>query len=95
MGDITYNFAGIETVAASIASFVSQMNEHLNHVDSTFNNLIANGWTGSAADAFQGCKAKWHSNADAMASTLQTLSQRVGTASVNMAQADAAAAARF
>ncbi|MFG2042838.1 WXG100 family type VII secretion target [Dactylosporangium sp. NPDC048998] len=93
--DLVYDFNGITSLSGSITAFVSQMNEHLAEVDRTFNNLLANGWSGAGADAFQGCSQKWHANADQMAQTLQTLSQKVGDAAVNMQQADAAAAARF
>jgi WXG100 family type VII secretion target len=93
--DLVYDFNGINSLSGSITAFVTQMNEHLNEVDRTFNNLLANGWQGAGADAFQGQSQKWHSNADQMATTLQTLSQKVGNAAVNMQQADAAAAARF
>lgn len=93
--DLVYDFNGISSLSGSINAFVSQMNEHLGEVDRTFNNLLANGWSGAGADAFQGCSVKWHGNADQMAQTLQTLSQKVGDAAVNMQQADAAAAARF
>jgi WXG100 family type VII secretion target len=95
MSDIVYDFSGIDTLSGSIASFVAQMNEHLNEVDRTFNNLLANGWQGAAADAFQGCSQRWHANANQMADTLHMLATKVGNASANMAQADQSAAARF
>jgi len=92
---LVYDFGGIDTVSASIAAFVGQMNGQLADVDRAFNGLLANGWTGAGANAFQGCSVQWHSNADAMAQTLQMLGQKVGTAAVNMQAADNAAAARF
>jgi WXG100 family type VII secretion target len=92
---IVYHFDGISSVSGSIGTFVSQMNETLSDVDRTFNNLLADGWTGAGASAFQGASVKWHNNADQMAQTLQTLAQKVGNAAVNMQQADQAAAARF
>jgi WXG100 family type VII secretion target len=92
---IIYNFASIDSVAGSINSFVTQMNNDLGEVDKTFKDLLANGWQGAGADAFTGCSAKWHQNANQMAETLQRLSQKVGNAAVNMQQADQAAAAKF
>ncbi len=92
---IVYDFGGIDTTSASIAAFVGQMNQQLSDVDRMFNNLLANGWTGAGANAFQGCSTQWHTNADQMAQTLQMLGQKVGTAGVNMQAADNAAAARF
>ncbi|HKT03693.1 MAG TPA: WXG100 family type VII secretion target [Rugosimonospora sp.] len=92
---MVYNFEGINSVSGSIATFVNDMNETLNQVDTTFRNLLQDGWSGPAADAFAGCSQKWHQNADQMAQTLQQLSQKVGNAAVNMQQADQAAAARF
>jgi WXG100 family type VII secretion target len=90
-----YNFDGISSVAGSITTFVNDMNQTLSEVDTTFRNLLAEGWSGPAADAFQGCSTKWHQNANQMAETLQHLSQKVGNAAVNMQQADQSAAARF
>jgi WXG100 family type VII secretion target len=92
---MVYNFEGISSASSSIAAFVGDMNETLSQVDSTFRNLLADGWSGPAADAFAGCSQKWHQNADQMAQTLQQLSQKVGNAAVNMQQADQSAAARF
>ncbi len=95
MSVIAYNFEGINSVSGSIAAFVRDMNETLNQVDTTFRNLLAEGWTGTTAEAFAGCSQKWHHNADQMAQTLQHLAQKVGNAAVNMQQADQAAAAKF
>ena len=92
---LVYDFHGISSLSGSIGAFVTQMNQHLDEVDRTFKNLLANGWSGAGADAFQGCSVKWHSGADQMATTLQSLATKVGNAAANMQQADAAAAARF
>jgi WXG100 family type VII secretion target len=93
--DLVYNFGGIDSMSASIAAFVSNMDSDLAEVDAKFNNLLAEGWTGSAADAFHQCSNKWHQGAQQMAATLQKLSSAVGTAGANMQQADQQAAARF
>ena len=95
MGDIVYDFGGIDTISGSIAAFVGHMNDQLDQVDRTFKNLLANGWEGQGANAFNGCSAKWHGSAGQMATTLHQLSAKVGKAGADMAQADAAAAARF
>lgn len=93
--EINYEFGTIESVQTLINQFVSQMNEHLDAVDRKFQTLIADGWHGSGATAFQGQSAKWHQGAANMATTLQSLAQKVGNASVNMQAADKAAMARF
>jgi WXG100 family type VII secretion target len=93
--DLLYQYAGIDTVAGAISSFVAQMNANLDEVDGKFKNLIAQGWHGAGANAFQGKSAQWHAAANEMASTLQQLSTKVGNAAVNMQAADSAAAARF
>ena len=92
---IVYDFSGIDTLGGSINSFVNHMNEKLDEVDRTFKALLANGWQGAGAEAFNGCSAKWHASAAQMATTLHQLSVKVGNAAANMAAADAAAAARF
>jgi WXG100 family type VII secretion target len=94
-GSIVYNFDGIDTVSLSITTFVKDMNESLHEVEQAFENLLSAGWSGAAADAFQGCKAQWHTNATQMAATLTQLGTAVGNASVNMRAADQQAAARF
>lgn len=94
-GGMVYDFNHIDSVSGAIASFVSSMNQQLSEVDSVFNNLLADGWTGAGAQAFQGCKTQWHNNADQMAQTLQTLSTKVSQAGANMNQADQSAAGRF
>ncbi|OLB67298.1 MAG: hypothetical protein AUI10_00445 [Actinobacteria bacterium 13_2_20CM_2_72_6] len=93
--DIVYDFNGINTLSGQVATFVSQMNEHLDEVDRIFKGLLADGWSGQAATAFQDCSTRWHGGATQMAMTLQGLSQKVGNAAVNMQQADQQAAARF
>ena len=93
--DIVYNFEGITTMSGQIDAFVNHVNDKLDEVDRTFKGLLANGWQGKGADAFTGCSAKWHSSAGQMAATLHQLSLKVGNAAANMAQADAASAARF
>jgi early secretory antigenic target protein ESAT-6 len=92
MDDIVYDFSGIDTISGTIASFVTQMNEQLDEVDRTFKNLLANGWEGKGSEAFSGCSVRWHSSASQMANTLHQLSQKVGKAGADMAEADAAAA---
>jgi WXG100 family type VII secretion target len=93
--NLVYNFGGIDTIAATINSFVNQMNADLGEVDSKFQHLVAEGWSGTASQAFHACSQKWHSGADQMAQTLQKLSSAVGTAGANMSAADKQAAARF
>jgi WXG100 family type VII secretion target len=93
--NLVYNFDGIDTMAATISSFVAQMNSDLADVDQKFQHLISEGWHGKASESFYACSRKWHTGAEQMAATLQKLSSAVGTAGVNMAQADAQAAARF
>jgi len=92
---LVYEFGGIDTMAGQIAAFVKQMNTNLAEVDNKFKTLLADGWSGKAADSFQVCSNKWHTGADQMAQTLQQLSTKVGNAGANMAAADAQAAGRF
>jgi WXG100 family type VII secretion target len=92
---IVYSFPGIESVSAAIGDFVRQMHEHLSEVERTFNGLVTDGWTGAGADAFGGCAKRWNDNAGQMALTLGDLGRAVGEASLNMLQADHAAAATF
>ena len=92
---IAYNFDGIDSLSGQIAAFVTEMNSTLEEVDRTFQNLLANDWQGSGADAFGPASQKWHANANQMAQTLQNLAGKLSNSAMNMHQADAAAAARF
>ena len=94
--DLLYNYEGISSVSGAIESFVAQMNANLDEVDATFRNLLANGWGGSeGAAAFQAQSAKWHTGANDMATTLRTLSTKVGDAGINMKALDGQVANRF
>lgn len=93
--DLKYNFAAIESVQAAINQFCDQMDAHLNEVDGKFKGMLQDGWTGPAADAFQGASDKWHKGADNMRTTLNLLASKVGNASVNFQQADHRASLRF
>jgi WXG100 family type VII secretion target len=93
--DLLYDYAGIDTVSGAIASFVGQMNANLDEVDTKFKTLIADGWHGAGANAFQGKSAQWHAAANEMAATLQKLSTKVGDAGVHMQTTDGRAAGRF
>jgi len=94
--DILYNYDGISTVSGAIEAFVSQMNQNLEEVEATFRNLLANGWGGSeGAAAFETQKTKWRQGADEMATTLRSLSTKVGDAGINMKSLDGQVASRF
>ncbi|MGA8118185.1 MAG: WXG100 family type VII secretion target [Actinocatenispora sp.] len=93
--ELAYDFAGIDNVKGLITAFVSDMNEQLGAVDKKFTSLIHDGWQGKAADQFHARSQEWHKQAGNMAQTLHQLSNAVGNAGVNMAAADAAAAAKF
>lgn len=92
---INYEFTTIEDISSDVASFVSFMEERLSEVDTLFATLLADGWTGAGANAFGECKSRWHTNANQLAATLQTLATKVGNAGSDMHQADSAAAGRF
>jgi WXG100 family type VII secretion target len=94
--DLLYNYEGISSVSGAIESFVGQMNANLDEVDAVFRNLLANGWGGSTgASAFQAQSTKWHAGANEMATTLRSLSTKVGDAGINMRQMDQSVANRF
>jgi WXG100 family type VII secretion target len=93
--DLLYNYEGIDTVSEAIVAFVNQMNANLDEVDTKFKNLLAHGWGGAGADAFQVESQKWHMAAAEMAQTLHTLSTKIGDAAITMRQVDIQAAARF
>jgi WXG100 family type VII secretion target len=94
--DLLYNYEGISSVSGAIEAFVSQMNANLDEVDATFRNLIHNGWGGSqGAAAFHAQSKKWHAGAAEMATTLRSLSTKVGDAGIHMRQMDQTVANRF
>jgi WXG100 family type VII secretion target len=93
--DLLYQYEGIDTVKEAIMVFVKTMNENLNEVDAKFKNLIANGWHGAGADAFEGESRKWHMSANEMAETLNNLGITVGDAAINMRETDIRLAGLF
>jgi len=93
--DLRYNFAAIESVQAAVNQFCDQMDSHLAEVDGKFQGMLSDGWSGPAADAFQGASQKWHKGAENMRLTLTQLAGKVGNASVNFQQADHDAMLRF
>jgi WXG100 family type VII secretion target len=97
MGDesIIYDFSGIGSVTEQISAFVRQTRGTLDDVEREFNTLLANGWTGTAADSFNGCRTAWNKAANDMATTLATLGGKVDTAATDMQQTDRANAGRF
>jgi WXG100 family type VII secretion target len=93
--EIVYRYAGINTVSEAIAAFVRQMNANLADVDAEFRRLLANGWHGVAADAFQTQSQIWHQAATEIEHTLARLGTTVGQAAVNMQEADRRAGSMF
>jgi WXG100 family type VII secretion target len=93
--ELVYNFGGIDTIIASIQTFVADMQANLDDVDKTFGNLLASGWHGAGADRFAEQSAKWHGAANDLATALFSLGQKAGNAAANMQAADQAAAARL
>jgi WXG100 family type VII secretion target len=94
-GGMVYDFGGIESISARVKSFVDDMNNTLGEVDSEFGRLLANGWSGSGARAFEAHSRKWHGQATQMAETLTRLAHKVSNAGSNMLDADNRAAASF
>jgi WXG100 family type VII secretion target len=93
--NLYYDFAGITNIADAINRFCSDMDQQLGDVESTFNNLIANGWSGAGADQFGIQQKKWHTNAADLKATLQLLGTKVGNAAFHMNDADNRAANRI
>lgn len=95
-GDIIQiHYGAVESVQAAINQFCGQMESELNTVDRKFKHLLAEGWEGMSAGAFQHQSDKWHNGADRMKQTLQLLAQKVGNASTHFQQTDSKAAQAF
>ena len=89
MGDLAYQYEQIEGMAAELKRFVDNLENRLsNDVDKAFNGLLANGWSGAAADSFQTAKAEWHKRVDEMQLTLTQLKTALSTAGTDMNSTD-------
>jgi WXG100 family type VII secretion target len=90
-----YGFGSIAQSSSAVQAFVARTNNELSEVDNAFKQLIALGWSGPAADSFQALSTRWHTLANEMAATINTLGVKVGTAGEDMHAADQWAASQF
>jgi WXG100 family type VII secretion target len=89
MSDLAYAYAAIEGMAAELKTFVGTLETRLaNDVDRQYNNLLANGWSGAAADSFQTAKQVWHGKVIEMNTTLTQLQGALSTAGTDMSATD-------
>lgn len=87
--DLVYNYGAIDGMVAQLQSFVNALDTRLsNDVDREFKNLLAHGWSGSAADSFQGASAQWHAKVAEMNAALTQLHGAVGSSGTDMSSTD-------
>ncbi len=88
---MVYHFGTIDEMRAAIEAFVKAMNDHLDDVSKKFTELVTLHWQGISAGEFDGARRQWEGNADAMATTLRDLANKVAAAGTNFAATDASA----
>jgi WXG100 family type VII secretion target len=89
MSDLAYAYEQIEQMAGQLKNFVGQLEARLSgDVDREFKNLVANGWTGKGANAFQNASATWHGKTLEMNTTLTQLQTALSTAGTDMSATD-------
>ena len=87
--DLAYDYAAISGMASQLRGFVSNLDARLsNDVDQQFKNLLANGWSGAAADSFQTASAAWHQLVGEMNMALTQLHGAVDTSGTDMQSTD-------
>jgi WXG100 family type VII secretion target len=89
MSDLAYEYGVIEGMASELKRFVDNLELRLkNDVESAFNGLLANGWSGAGADSFQTAKVEWQRRVDEMQTTLTQLKTALSTAGTDMNATD-------
>jgi WXG100 family type VII secretion target len=89
MSDLAYEYGMIEGMASELKRFVDNLELRLrNDVESAFNGLLANGWSGAGADSFQTAKTEWGRRVDEMQTTLTQLKTALSTAGTDMNATD-------
>lgn len=94
MSEQSWNFAGIEGGASSIAGAVQTTQGLLDEGKSSLDKLSA-AWGGSGSEAYQQVQRNWDSTSNELNSSLQALSQRITEASQAMAQTESGVTGMF
>jgi early secretory antigenic target protein ESAT-6 len=93
-GSINYNFAGIESDSAEIASAVNRVNGLMSEGHSALNSLQA-AWMGTGSDSYQVMQQRWNQNSEELNLALQNLGQAVANAGHDMGGTENSVASTF
>jgi early secretory antigenic target protein ESAT-6 len=94
MSEQSWNFAGIEGGASTIAGAVQTTHGLLDEGKASLAKL-AEAWGGSGAEAYQAVQRRWDDTSAELNSALQALSQRISEASQTMAQTESGVTGMF
>jgi early secretory antigenic target protein ESAT-6 len=94
MSEQSWNFAGIEGGASSIASAVQTTQGLLDEGKSSLGKLAA-AWGGSGSEAYQSVQRNWDGTSAELNDALQKLSARISEASQSMASTESGVTGMF
>jgi WXG100 family type VII secretion target len=85
---ITYNFGQISDVATAIGTYQGLMDRQLGELYTSFTQLFAQDWSGSAGQACDEARTKWNQGADEIKEALARLGTKLGASAERMQQVD-------
>jgi 6 kDa early secretory antigenic target len=94
MGEMHYNFTGIEGGAGQIAAAVGTTDGLLDEGKQSLAKL-AEAWGGSGSEAYQAIQQKWDAASQELKEALKGLGQRTGEAGQAMAQTESGVTGMF
>ncbi|MEE6178185.1 WXG100 family type VII secretion target [Mycobacterium sp. 050134] len=94
MSEQSWNFAGIESGAGSIAGAVQTTQGLLDEGKASLAKLAA-AWGGSGSEAYQQVQQRWDAASAELNASLHALSQRISEAGQSMAQTEAGVTGMF
>jgi early secretory antigenic target protein ESAT-6 len=94
MGQMTYNFAGIEGSAGDLHGAVQRTQGLLDEGQGSLARLAA-AWQGGASMTYQDAQMRWDTNSAELNAALQSLAHAVSEAGTTMAQTEAGVTGMF
>ena len=85
---ITYNFGQINDVAGAIGTYQGRMDQELQDLYTSFTQLFAADWQGSAGQACDEARQKWNQGATEIKTALASVGVKLGASAERMQQVD-------
>jgi early secretory antigenic target protein ESAT-6 len=89
MADIKVTSQDLHNVSSQLSSGSSDIESRLNQLHGQVQNLVDNGWAGSASGAFHALYEQWHSSAGQLKIALDGISTQLASAATTYEQTEA------